>query len=102
MGYGPGLVQAECQQLPLLALPKGHDGEVEHVPAISEVGVRMEKKPVGNYLEHRLDGKEDQEGILDLLLGVASRKGRPVRAACHLPQPHRHVSLALPLLLTHL
>lgn len=27
----------------------------------------MEKKPVGNYLEHRLNGKEDQEGVFNLL-----------------------------------
>lgn len=42
----------------------------------------MEKKPIGNYLEHRLNGKEDQEGVFNLLLriGKASRKGGSVRA----------------------
>lgn len=55
----------------------------------------MEKKSIGNYLEHRLNGKEDQEGVFNLLLriGKASRKGCSVRAHCHLLWYHHHARL---------
>lgn len=66
--------------MPAASLPQGNDGEVEDVPAVSEIGVRMEQKPVSYYLEHGLDGKEDQEDIFQLLLWIASSRRRSVRA----------------------
>lgn len=91
-GYGP--CNQSASSFPP-SLPQGHDGEVEHIPAISEIGVRMEQKPVSYYLEHGLDGKEDQEGIFELLLGIASSRTHPVRAVPPASASHHTAAASL-------
>lgn len=50
--------------------PHDDDDKVQHVPAVADVGVLVHDQTVGNYLQERLYGEDDEEGVLHCLLHV--------------------------------
>lgn len=48
--------------------PDDDDHKVQHVPAVSHVGVLMHDQAVGNNLQKCLDCENNQEGIFDCFL----------------------------------
>jgi len=48
--------------------PHDDNDKVQHVPAVADVGVLVHDQTVGHDLQERLNGEDDEEGILHCLL----------------------------------
>lgn len=42
-------------------VPYHNDREIQNVPEISQIGIRMENKPIGDYFKHSFNGKDNEK-----------------------------------------
>lgn len=66
--YSSNCVKKEQQDL-----PNDDNDEIQHVPTVPHVRVLVHHQTISNDLQERLDGENDEEGILNCFLQTQTK-----------------------------